>query len=180
MFDVHPSAYYPRLRTPNLARKSADKRLAGLIKQLWLESGCIYGYRKLHRDLRDEGENCGVYRLHKLMKAADATAQVGYRKPRHKIGQAPIVAPSTLARKFNPAKPDQAWVTDITYIKTHGGWLYLGVVMGLYPRRIVGWSMGRRILKELVLDAFLLGCMYGFRPRPVTEPCFGKSRVPGN
>ena len=58
------------------------------------------------------------------MKAADVTAQVGYRKPRHKAGKAHIVASNTLVRQFNPAKPDQAWVTDITDIKTHEEWPY--------------------------------------------------------
>jgi len=67
-----------------------------------------------------------------------------------------VALPNRLDRQFNPIEPDQAWVTDITYIRTHEGWLYLGVVMDLFSRRIVGWSMQSRITKELVLDALLM------------------------
>ncbi|MCV5918304.1 DDE-type integrase/transposase/recombinase, partial [Escherichia coli] len=60
------------------------------------------------------------------------------------------------AREFNPTAPNQSWVTDITYIKTHEGWLYLAVVVDLFSRRVIGWSMKSRITKELVLDALLM------------------------
>lgn len=116
----------------------------------------MYGYRKIHRDLRDIGERCGINRVHRLMKLAGLKALVGYRKPRAKSGQAHVITPNVLDRQFDPVRPDQAWVTDITYIKTHEGWLYLGVVMDLFSRRIIGWSMGSRITKELVLDALLM------------------------
>lgn len=116
----------------------------------------MYGYRKIHRDLRDVGENCGINRVHRLMQLAGLKALVGYRKPRAKSGQAHVITPNVLDRQFDPVQPDQAWVTDITYIKTHEGWLYLGVVMDLFSRRIIGWSMGSRITKELVLDALLM------------------------
>ena len=128
----------------------------GLIKQFWLESGGVYGYRKIHTDLRDLGEACGANRVYRLMRLAGLKAQVGYRKPRHRGGMAHAALPNRLDRQFNPAEPDQAWVTDITYIRTHEGWLYLGVVMDLFSRRIVGWSMQSRITKELVLDALLM------------------------
>jgi len=76
--------------------------------------------------------------------------------PIAKTAQAHVITPNVLGRQFDPVRPDQAWVTDITYIKTHEGWLYLGVVMDLFSRRIIGWSMGSRIAKELVLDALLM------------------------
>ena len=64
--------------------------------------------------------------------------------------------PDIIAREFNPSQPNQSWVTDITYTRTHEGWLYLGVVMDLYSRKIIGWSMGSRMVKELVLDALFM------------------------
>ena len=67
-----------------------------------------------------------------------------------------MVTPNTLAREFNPAQPNQSWVTDITYIRTHEGRLYLGVVIDLYSRKVIGWSMGARMIKELALDALLM------------------------
>ncbi|MGY5845707.1 IS3 family transposase, partial [Vibrio cincinnatiensis] len=125
-------------------------------KQCWLESGGVYGYRKLHRDLRDLGEQCGINRVHRLMQRAGLRAQVGYRKPRAPSGEQHVVTPNRLERQFDPLAPNTAWVTDITYIKTHEGWLYLGAVMDLFSRRIIGWSMGSRITKELALDALLM------------------------
>ena len=90
------------------------------------------------------------------MHAHSLKAQVGYRKPRHYGGKPYLTSPNTLNRQFNPNLPDQSWVTDITYIRTHEGWLYLAVVMDLFSRRIVGWSMQSRITKELVLDVLLM------------------------
>ena len=156
LLDVHPSGYYAWLQKPKSKRQRADERLAGLIKQFWLESGSVYGYRKIHHDLRDVGERCGVNRVHRLMKLAGLQAQVGYRKPRSRGGQQHVVTRNILDRQFDPVVPNQAWVTDITYIKTHEGWLYLGVVLDLFSRRIIGWSMSNRITKELVLDALLM------------------------
>lgn len=144
------------MQTPKSKRQIDDERLTGLIKQYWLESGCVYGYRKIHRDLRDAGEYCGPNRVHRRMRLAGIKAEVGYRKPRPPGGEQHVVTPNVLDRQFDPAAPNQAWVTDITYIKTHEGWLYLGSVMDLFSRRIIGWSMQSRITKELVLDALLM------------------------
>ncbi len=90
--------------------------LTGQIKQFWLESGCVYGNRKIHLDLRDTGQQCGVKRVWGLMKCAGIKAQVGYHDPRARKGEASIVAPNRLQRQFNPDSPDVSWVTDITHI----------------------------------------------------------------
>lgn len=90
------------------------------------------------------------------MRAAGLRAQVGYRRPRHRSGPASIIAPNRLQRQFNTATPNEAWVTDITHIRTHEGWLYLAVVLDLFSRKIIGWSMQSRITKEIVLDALLM------------------------
>ena len=90
------------------------------------------------------------------MRLTGLKAQIGYRKPRQKCGTAHIVTPNRLQRQFTVATPNTAWVTDITYIKTHEGWLYLGVVLDLFSRRVVGWSMKPRITKELALDSLLM------------------------
>lgn len=102
-----------------------------LIKQFWLESGCVYGYRKIRLDLRDAGEKCGANRVWYLMLGAGIKAQIGYRSPRACKGEASIVSPNKLQRQFNSIAPDERWVTDITYIRTHEGWLYLAVVVDL-------------------------------------------------
>ncbi|CCK17294.1 Putative IS3-like transposase [Cronobacter universalis NCTC 9529] len=90
------------------------------------------------------------------MKRAGIKAQVGYRGPRARKGEASIVAPNRLQRQFNPDSPDVSWVTDITYIRTHEGWLYLAVVVDLFSRKVIGWSMQPRMTKEIVLNALLM------------------------
>ena len=156
LLEVHPSGYYAWQKHPRSAGTIVNQRLTGLIKQFWLQSGGVYGYRKIHCDLRDIGEQCGENRVYRLMRAAGLRAQVGYRRPRHRSGPARVLAPNRLQRKFEVANPNDTWVTDITHIRTHQGWLYLAVVIDLYSRKVVGWSMHSRIKKELVLNALLM------------------------
>ncbi|EJO3119359.1 TPA: IS3 family transposase [Klebsiella pneumoniae] len=156
VLDVHPSGFYAWLLQPHSQRHQADLRLTGQIKQFWLESGCVYGYRKIHLDLRDSGHQCGVNRVWRLMKRVGIKAQVGYRSPRARKGETSIVSPNRLQRQFNPDAPDERWVTDITYIRTHEGWLYLAVVVDLFSRKIIGWSMQSRMTKDIVLNALLM------------------------
>ncbi|EQA4606910.1 IS3 family transposase, partial [Escherichia coli] len=156
VLDVHPSGFYAWLQQPHSQRHQADLRLTGQIKQFWLESGCVYGYRKIHLDLHDSGQQCGVNRVWRLMKRVGIKAQVGYRSPRARKGEASIVSPNRLQRQFNPDAPDERWVTDITYIRTHEGWLYLAVVVDLFSRKIIGWSMQSRMTKDIVLNALLM------------------------
>ena len=156
LLEVHPSGYYAWQKHPRSAGTIVNQRLTGLIKQFWLQSGGVYGYRKIHCDLRDIGEQCGENRVYRLMRAAGLRAQVGYRRPRHRLSPARVLAPNRLQRKFEVANPNDTWVTDITHIRTHQGWLYLAVVIDLYSRKVVGWSMHSRIKKELVLNALLM------------------------
>ncbi|END0702094.1 MULTISPECIES: IS3 family transposase [Enterobacteriaceae] len=156
VLDVHPSGFYAWLQQPQSQRHRADLRLTGQIKQFWLESGCVYGYRKIHLDLRDSGQQCGVNRVWRLMKRVGIKAQVGYRSPWARKGEASIVSPNRLQRQFNPDAPDERWVTDITYIRTQEGWLYLAVVVDLFSRKIIGWSMQSRMTKDIVLNALLM------------------------
>ncbi|WP_230138371.1 IS3 family transposase [Citrobacter freundii] len=156
VLDVHPSGFYAWLQQPHSQRHQADLRLTGQIKQFWLESGCVYGYRKIHLDLRNSGQQCGVNRVWRLMKRVGIKAQVGYRSPRARKGEASIVSPNRLQRQFNPDAPNERWVTDITYIRTHEGWLYLAVVVDLFSRKIIGWSMQSRMAKDIVLNALLM------------------------
>ena len=140
------------------ARLSKDnRRLTGLIKQAWLESGCVYGYRKIHDDLHCLGETLSPNHTARLMQGTGIKAQIGYkRKPGSYGGSPAIVAENKLEQNFYVEAPDQVWVTDITYIKTHEGWLYLCVVLDLYSRRIVGWPMQSRMQMDLVLSALLM------------------------
>ncbi|QPF72619.1 IS3 family transposase [Roseateles sp. DAIF2] len=157
VMQVHPSGYYAWRAEPQSARAKDDLRLTGLLKQAWLESGGVYGYRKLTLDMRDLGERCGKHRVARLLKLEGLRSQTGYRRrPGVRGGRPAVVAPNHLQRQFTAAEPNQSWVTDITYIRTHEGWLYLAVVVDLFSRQVVGWSMGSRIDTSLVLDALLM------------------------
>lgn len=142
VLKVHHSGFYAWLKEPLSKQAKNDLRLTDLLKQAWLESGCVYGYRKLHDDLRSLGEMCSPNKIARLASLAGIKAQIGYKRKAGFYGGRPaVVAPNHLARGFNVERPDQAWVTDITYIKTHEGWLYLAVIIDLYSRRVIGWSM---------------------------------------
>jgi len=106
--------------------------------------------------MKYHGEVIGINRVHKLMHQAGLKALVGYRKPRQKVSQPHVTTPNILSREFDVKSPNHSWVTDITYIRTHEGWLYLCIVLDLYSRKVVGWSMQNTISKELVLDALLM------------------------
>ena len=161
---LHPSGYYAWKVQPQSARAQDDHRLLGLLKHAWLESGGVYGYRKLTLDMRDLGERCSKHRVAKLLKQEGLQAQRGYRKRSgSRGGQPAVVAPNVLEQQFSVEMPNQAWVTDITYIRTHEGWLYLSVVIDLFSRQVVGWFMGNRIDTQLALDALLMAV---WRRRP--------------
>lgn len=164
MMQVHPSGFYAWKLNPLSDRAKEDRRLLGLIKQSWLESGSVYGYRKITHDLRDIGEACGKHRVYRLMQAEGLRSQTGYhRRPGHYSGRPAVVAPNHLSRQFEVGEPNKVWVTDITYIRTHEGWLYLAAVLDLFSRQIVGWSMGSRIDRELAINALLMAV---WRRRP--------------
>lgn len=156
VFGLHPSGYYAWRSAPMSPRAKNDIRVLGLIKQCWLESG-VYGYRKISRYLRDLGESCGMHRTARLMRQEDLRAQVGYRRrPGMRGGKPAIVANNQLARQFDPSIANQAWVTDITYMRTYEGWLYLAVVLDLFSRKIVGWAMQSTMHADLVLQALMM------------------------
>ena len=165
VLGVHRSGYYAWLRDGVSARERDDQRLLGLIKHHWLASGAVYGYRKITLDLREAGERCSRHRVRRLMKSEGLRAQVGYgSRPRYRA--CPIgVVENVLNRDFAPEAPNQVWVTDITYIRTYEGWLFLAVVMDLYSRQVVGWATAPTMTRDLVLQA-LLAAVWKRKPGP--------------
>lgn len=89
--QVHRSGFHAWLKNPESKWPIDDRRLTGLIKQSWLESGCVYGYRKIQSDIRDLGEACSKNRVHRLMQLAGIQAQVGYKKRKGNYGTKPSV-----------------------------------------------------------------------------------------
>jgi putative transposase len=167
MLQVHFSGFYAWLKNPLSNRAKEDVRQTELIKQAWEDSGKVYGYRKLHDDLRDQGEACSPNRVARLARRADIKAQIGYkRRPGHYGGKPAVVAENIVARNFHVAVQDQVWVTDITYIRTYEGWAYLAVVIDLFSRRVVGWSMQSRMTTDIVLQALMMAV---WRRKPQTK-----------
>ncbi|MBU1285786.1 IS3 family transposase [Pseudomonas sp. NPDC079086] len=164
---VHASGYYAWLAEPKSARAKDDQRLLGLIKHSWLESGGVYGYRKIHDDLRELGEACGKHRVARLMRLDGLRSQTGYRRrPGRYGGKPPVASPNHLERRFNVTEPNKVWVTDITYIRTYEGWLYLAVVLDLFSRQVIGWSMKPQMTSDLAIDALLMAV---WRRKPKQE-----------
>jgi len=164
---LHPSGFYAWLKSPLSLRTLEDQRQTGLLRTAWEESGNIYGYRKLHDDLCDQGETCCPNRVARLARLAGISAQIGYKRRPGKYGGKPsIVVDNTLDRQFDVDAANSVWVTDITYIKTHEGFSYLAVVIDLFSRRIVGWSMQSRQTTDLVLQALLMAV---WRRKPTSK-----------
>ena len=161
---VQRSGYYAWKAQPKSKRILADECLMASIKRSFEDSQGIYGSPRVHCDLREEGIVCGEKRVARLMRQAQLRSVRGYKRPRYRLGMPATTAPNRLQREFTVAQPDQVWVTDITYIRTHEGWLYLTVVIDLYSRAVVGWSMKATMATELVLDAMMMA-VWRRRPR---------------
>jgi putative transposase len=156
VLDVAPSGYYKWLKEPLSNRAQEDARLLRLIRASFVASQGIYGAPRVFLDLREAGETCSKHRVARLMRENNLRARQGYRTRRSSAGKPSVLIPNLLQREFTVARPNKAWVTDITYIRTWQGWLYLAVVMDLFSRKIVGWSARPVIHHELVLDAVLM------------------------
>jgi len=160
---VHPSGYYQWIQKPLSDRAIEDRRLLTIIRSSYAASGGVYGARRVFLDLREMGETCGVHRVEKIMRINKIKALRGYKAPRQIAGRPSIVASNKLQREFTVELPNRVWVTDITYIRTWQGWLYLAVVIDLYSRKVIGWSMKPTLARSIVLDALMMAV---WRRRP--------------
>ena len=154
LLKVSSSGYYAWRVRPESQRAQTDRELTRVIRRLHADSQGVYGSPKMRDELKDEGYCCGRHKVARLMRLAGLR---GCPKRRFKIttecDPSHPVAKNLLRQDFAAEAPNQRWASDITYISTHQGWLYLAVVMDLYSRRIVGWSMSRWINRHLVIDA---------------------------
>ncbi len=115
---IHPSGFYAWLKNPLSKRAKEDARQTELIRKAWKDSGKVYGYRKLHDDLLDQGETYCPNRVARLSRLAGIKAQIGYKCRLGSYGVKPsLVVDNTLDRQFDVQVPDRAWLTDITYIR---------------------------------------------------------------
>ncbi len=131
-----------------------DAGLALLIKDIHATSRGTYGAPRVHASLAHKGVRCGRKRVARLMAAEGLQGVHRRKRVRTTLrDHAAAPAPDLVDRDFNTPAPNRLWVTDITYVRTWEGWLYLAAVLDAFSRKIVGWSMADHLRSELVLDA---------------------------
>ena len=155
---VSVSGYHEHLaRRVEIARRRhlSDEALLVHISAVYAENRGAYGWPRIWRRLRAQGIRVGKLRVQRLMQKHGIQARgkrrfrVATTDSRHNLP----IAPNVLDRKFTPAAPNQAWVGDLTYIATEEGWLFLAVVIDLFSRKVVGWSMRPDMQRNLVINA---------------------------
>lgn len=152
--QVSRAGFYAWQGRPPAPRARADNRLGLEIAAIHAESRERYGSPRVHAELADRGCRISRKRVARLMRARGLAARRRRRVRVTTHSRHPFpVAPNVLARQFERPQPDRAWVTDITYIPTGEGWLYLAVLLDLCSRLAVGWAMSERLTDDLTLDA---------------------------
>jgi putative transposase len=166
LLHVSRSGYYDWNTRDESAHDLTERELIRLIKQCHLQSNGVYGARKIQRDLLELGVLCGRHRVARIMREAGLKGcpKRRFRRTADTPASYPV-AENLLKQDFTANQVNQRWASDITFIGTRQGWLYLAVVMDLYSRRIIGWSMSRRISRHLVVDAMVMAL--GHRDAPV-------------
>jgi transposase InsO family protein len=166
VLSVSPSGYYDWRRRPPSERQQANERLLAAICREDEASRQTYGSPRIHPHaplrtgaaLKRQGLDVGHNRVARLMQANGIVGKSPRRKrpvTTQRV-EGVLVAPNLLARDFTARKPNEKWLADITYIDTAAGWLYLALVLDLFARRIVGWSMADHMRAELVEDALIM------------------------
>lgn len=164
LLRVARADYYAWLDHPVSDRAQEDARLLRLVRASFTASHGIYGAPRAFLDLRERGETCSKHRVARLMRENGLRALDGYRTRHIPVTKPQALIPNLLQRQFTVSRPNEAWVTDITYIRTWQRWLYLAVIMDLYSRRIVVWAVKPTIHRELVLEA-VMKAVRSRRPR---------------
>ena len=168
VLGVTRSGYYARRSRPESARAQRQAKLVQAIEAVHRESRGTYGSPRVHKALEASGQGCSVNTVAKLMRLTGVRARSARRfvvrttDSRHDEP----VAPNLLKREFYPERPDAVWASDITYIATAEGWLYLAVVLDLFSRRVVGWATAEHLRSELVGEALTMA----LRQRRPTGP----------
>lgn len=154
---VSQSAYYAWLHRVQTTREKDDIELTTIIRDVFGKSHATYGTRRIQKSIVNRGRTVSRRRIGRLMREAELACKTKRKfkattNSRHDLP----IAPNQLDRQFNVHQPNQVYVGDITYIHTQEGWLYLAVVIDLYSRQVVGWSMAEHMRTKLVNDALMM------------------------
>ena len=157
--EVSRGGYYAWKKRKKSSRQTEDEKVTETLVEEHQKSRGTYGSPRLHAALQRQGKKHSRKRVIRLMKKAGLAASVRRRfcKTTDSNHRLPV-APNVLARSFATGSIQQVWTTDITYIPTWQGWLYLAVILDLGSRRVVGWSMSERIDTDLAISAFTMAC----------------------
>lgn len=154
VLDVSRAGYYDFLKRGESSTAKENKRLKEKIKQIHEVSRRVYGSPRIHAELLRQGEKCSRKRVARLMKASGIQAKMRKKwKKTTQVNERAEISPNHLDQNFSTEAPNKVWVSDITYISTQEGWLYVAIVMDLFSRKIVGLSMGDSLKTELVTKA---------------------------
>ncbi len=155
VLEVTPQGYYAWRKRPVSNRNEEDMHLSAKIRIIHAESKERYGSPRVHDELSDQGIRCGRKRVERLMRQDCLRAKAGrkFRVTTDSLHDKPV-APDLVQRNFTAPTPNTVWVSDITYLWTEEGWLYLAVFIDLYSRMVVGWATGVRLQASLVTLAF--------------------------
>lgn len=168
MLSVSPSGYYDWRDRPQSLRAMGNTVLAEKIKIIFDDEHSRAGAKRIAKRLKAEGTQVSRHRIARIMRLNSWRAKAAKKfkattNSNHKLP----VAPNLLQQDFSASKPDEKYVSDITYIWTEEGWLYLAVIMDLYSRMVVGWSMSERMTSKLVIDALQMAIWHRKMPRGV-------------
>jgi putative transposase len=168
VLGVSASGFYDWFERPQSQRRQANAQLLVHIRNSFAASDRTYGSPRILHDLQTAGEICSVNRVARLMQAAGIKARHKRRRlPGQLVSAVHSVAPNLLERQFQASGPNQKWAADFTYVWTAEGWLFVAVVLDLYSRRVVGWSMQSSMTAQLVMDALLRAILRRGRPEAV-------------
>ena len=163
---VSRSGFFAWLTRPQAARAKSDETIGAKVRESFVRSDRTYGARRVWRDVLEEGFPCGLHRIERLMRIQALKARPRRRRLPPDTGDRSTgaIAPNVLDRRFVATAPNQKWAADFTYIWTAEGWLYVAVVIDLYSRRVVGWSMRSAMTAELVGEALTMALYRRGRP----------------
>ncbi len=155
---VSRSGFYSWLTRVPSSRSVSDAVIGLEVRNSFLASDRTYGARRVWHDVASAGHSCGLHRIERLMRVQALRARPRRRARPVDTGRRNLgaLAPNILDRQFTASAPNQKWVADFTFVWTAEGWLYVAVVLDLYSRRIVGWSMQPTMRAQLVTDALTM------------------------
>jgi len=160
--EVGRSGFYAWLNRLESPRSLENWRLLMAIKVAHKKSRNIYGSPRIHAELNASGHACGRHRVARLMRQHGIVSKHKrkFRVTTNSVHSYPV-AENLLQRQFNASEPGQCWVSDITYIPTREGWLYLATTLDLFHRKVIGWAMDRWITRRLVIDSLNMAIKEG-------------------